>query len=70
MFRKLLCFFGFHSWRYIFDKQMHYVPQYRYCPYCKRCDKNAFYFFKEWYRIEDIKDNSAIEKLEKNYNNS
>lgn len=70
MFRELLCFLGFHSWHYVFDEQHYYDPQYRYCPHCKRCEKNRYMYIQEWYRIEDIKDNSTIETLEKIYNNS
>lgn len=70
MLRKVLCFLGYHDWINIFDENWALTPRYRYCPHCKRCQRNSSYYFKEWYRVEDIKDNSTIENLERIYNNS
>lgn len=69
MYRKLLCFLGYHSWIHVFSPY-YSAPQFRYCSHCRRCERNRYSFIEEWWRIEDIKDMSRIEQLEKMYNNS
>lgn len=69
MFRKILCFLNKHDWIYKFDPK-YTRPDYRYCPYCKRCELNLYSDSEKYYRIEDIQDNSHIDKLERIFNNS
>lgn len=71
MFQKILCLLGLHSWKHIFLTPFNSAPKYRYCSHCKRCEQNNYNaFVGDWFRIEDIKDNSQIEQLERIFNNS